>query len=131
MSSARNNISTLRIRSQAPRNSSGVKKVWTGFNWVEKNKALHEAKMKASECEREYRLLENEHDRIFSDIEFYRSIYAMNNVLDPLYKQLSDVEYHLDRAEKKAIDSIMIYTNIRNTVPTPITRKARKSKTRR
>ena len=133
---SRNNVGALRVRITPPRNNTGTKKVWNGYNWVSRSNALLQAKKKASEETEYYKSLEKKYNKLINVITYYKSIGASEGLLKPIESQLRDTITELNIAQKKTENSIMFYKNIANLPPaTPLNkrlnRKTRKSNNRR
>lgn len=133
---SRNNVGSLRVRITPPRNNTGTKKIWNGYNWLSRSNALLEAKKKASEETKYYMSLNKTYTKLIDIITYYKSIGASDEMIDPLKSELNDVGKELNIVQKKTENSIMFYKNIANLPPlTPlnkrINRKTRKSNNRR
>jgi hypothetical protein len=132
----RNNIKSLRIRSTAPINNTGTKKVWNGDSWLSKINALKISRRHAQNQTKEYKNLEREYNNLFNTIDSYKKFNQANFYIKPLEEKLLYLEKLLEKKGKVVEDSITYFLNIRNG--TPITpkhqensMKTRKSKTRR
>jgi hypothetical protein len=133
---SRNNIKSLRIRTTAPINNTGTKKVWNGHSWLSKNNALKTSRRQAYNQTKEYKNLEREYNNLFNTIATYKKFNQVNLYIEPLEEKLLYLEKLLEKKGKVVEDSITYFLNIRNGTPiTPKhqenTRKNRKSKTRR
>ena len=125
-------VTSLRIRTSPPRNNTGTKKVWNGYNWLPRKNALAKVRNKASDQTTHYQMLTAEYDRLFDDYEYYRTMgYSVENLV-PTKQKLNDLHKQLNRLQKSTENSIMFYKNIRNATPTPRTpfrtRKSRKTR---
>lgn len=131
-----NNIKSLRIRSTAPVNNKGTKKVWNGYSWLSKNNALKTSRRQAQNQTKEYKNLEREYDNLFDTIASYKKFNQANFYIKPLEEKLLYLDNLLEKKRKVAENSISYFLNIRNRTPnTPkhqnTSIKTRKSKARR
>jgi hypothetical protein len=132
---SRNNVGSLRIRTSAPRNGIGRKRVWNGENWLSRTEAISRQKAYALELEQIYNHSVDEYENLYQRIEEYKLMGAPPDELIHINQRLLQL---LARAEQDKIEAIAAkeaYRNLRNAPITPINqrknRKTRKSNNRR